>query len=152
VCDRQRQDLVLVPGGNWIVATSFGGSGGIRIVNVKDKKSTLLSKEGAKEQLDKKTYDTCPGPRMLPTKQCSRRTALRFERAQFGSHRYVINHGKRESIEVFELDAKTSRLRFLDWLRGCAGSIGLNEVLPHRMAALSARTLSRPETRRRGLA
>src|SRR5215207_9578000 len=56
------EDLILVPGGEWIVATAYAAPGGIHIINVKDKTSTLAyPKAGAKEQLDKKTYDTCPG-------------------------------------------------------------------------------------------
>src|SRR6185295_462261 len=42
VCDQTApEDLVLVPGSEWIVATSYGGRGGLRIVDVKAKKSTL---------------------------------------------------------------------------------------------------------------
>ena len=44
---------------------------------------------------------------------------------------YVVNHGKRESIEVFELDAK-ARPPALTWI-GCAVApepVGLNSVLP----------------------
>src|SRR4051812_19873122 len=64
VCDQAApEDLVLVPGAEWIVATSYAGNGGLRLINVKEKKSTLVYPTAAvKEQLDKKTYDTCPGP------------------------------------------------------------------------------------------
>src|SRR5438874_1171509 len=44
---------------------------------------------------------------------------------------YVVNHGKRESIEVFELDAKV-RPPTLTWI-GCVVApepVGLNSVLP----------------------
>src|SRR5579863_5881588 len=40
----------------------LAGSEGIRLISVRDKTSTLLyPSSSAKEQLDKKTYDTCPG-------------------------------------------------------------------------------------------
>ena len=57
------EDLVLVPGGEWVVASMYGGAGGIQIISTKDKKSTMAYPTAtAKEELDKKTYDTCPGP------------------------------------------------------------------------------------------
>lgn len=134
VCDQTApEDLVLVPGGNWIVATAFGQSGGIRIINVKDKKSTLAyPREGAKEQLDKKTYDTCPGRPDAAQKAMftTHGTALREGRNSVHTL-YVVNHSQRESIEVFELDAKTNPPS-LAWI-GCAVApdpIGLNEVIP----------------------
>jgi len=134
VCDQTApEDLVLVPGGNWIVATSFGGSGGIRIINIKDKKSTLAyPKEGAKEQLDKKTYDTCPGPPDAAQKAMFTTHGLALREGRNSVHAvYVVNHGKRESIEVFQLDAKVNPPA-LTWI-GCVVApdpIGLNEVLP----------------------
>ena len=134
VCDQTApEDLVLVPGGNWIVATSFGGSGGIRIINIKDKKSTLAyPKEGAKEQLDKKTYDTCPGPPDAAQKAMFTTHGLALREGRNSVHTvYVVNHGKRESIEVFQLDAKVNPPA-LTWI-GCVVApdpIGLNEVLP----------------------
>src|SRR3954471_5354402 len=57
------EDLVVVPGGEWVIASMFGGAGGIQIINAKEK-TTMLAypNAGVKEELDKKTYDTCPGP------------------------------------------------------------------------------------------
>src|SRR5215831_4680174 len=56
------EDLVYLPGTDWMVASAYGGNGGIRLINVRDKTSSMLyPSAAAKEQLDKKTYDTCPG-------------------------------------------------------------------------------------------
>src|SRR6185369_6107611 len=66
VCDQNApEDLVVVPGGEWVVATSYvAQNGGIRIINVKDRTSTQAypGKTPPKEKFDKATYDTCPGP------------------------------------------------------------------------------------------
>src|SRR6185436_6615811 len=49
------EDLVIVPGSEWVVASSFAGAGGIRIVNVRTKATTLAYPSAtAKEQLDTK--------------------------------------------------------------------------------------------------
>jgi len=134
VCDQTApEDLVLVPGGEWIVATSYSGAGGVRIINVKDKKSTLAYPiEGAKEALDKKTYDTCPGPPDAQQKAAFRTHGVALREGRNSVHTlYVVNHGSRESIEVFELDAKP-KPPALAWI-GCVVApdpIGLNEVVP----------------------
>lgn len=134
VCDQVApEDLVLVPGGEWIVATSYGGKGGIRIINVRDKKSTLAyPTEGAKERLDKKTYDTCPGPPEADDKAAFTTHGVALREGRNSVHTlYAVHHGKREAIEVFELDAKT-KPPALTWV-GCAVApdpIGLNEVVP----------------------
>jgi hypothetical protein len=127
------EDLVMVPEGNWIVASAFAGKGGIYIVNVRDKKSTLAyPAAGAKEQLDKKTYDSCPGAPDAEQKAMFTTHGLALREGRNSLHTlYVVNHGKRESIEVFDLDAKTTPPT-LTWV-GCAVApdpIGLNEVLP----------------------
>lgn len=127
------EDLVLVPGGDWVIASVFGGQGGIRIINTKDKSSTLgYPSATAKEQLDKKSYDTCPGPPDAEQKSMFRTHGLAIREGKNSRHTlYVVNHGRRESIEVFALDAK-ARPPALTWI-GCAVApepVGLNSVLP----------------------
>ena len=134
VCDQTApEDLVAVPGGQWIVATSYGGRGGLRVINVKDKKSTLAYPIAtSKEQLDKKTYDTCPGPPEADDKAAFTTHGVALREGRNSVHTvYTVHHGKRESIEVFELDAKANPPT-LAWI-GCAVApdpIGLNEVVP----------------------
>ena len=104
------EDLVLVPGSEWVVATSYGGTGGIRIVNVKTKVTTLAYPSStAKEQQDKKTYAACPGPPDAAQKAMFTTHGIALREGKNSLHTlYVVNHGKRESIEVFELNAKMS--------------------------------------------
>ena len=63
VCGQEApEDLLHLPGSDWVIASSMAGSGGIRLISVRDKTSTVLyPSSSAKEQWDKKTYDTCPG-------------------------------------------------------------------------------------------
>src|SRR5688500_15714573 len=54
VCDQvSPEDLVIVPGGEWVVSTVFARPGGIRIINVRDKSTTTAyPSQTAKDQFD----------------------------------------------------------------------------------------------------
>src|SRR5580765_6739184 len=57
------EDLVVVPGGEWVVASSYGGNGGIKLINTRDRTTTnAYPTAESKDRLDAKTYDACPGP------------------------------------------------------------------------------------------
>jgi sugar lactone lactonase YvrE len=127
------EDLVLVPGNEWVVATAYTQQGGIRIVNVKDRTTTVAyPSPTAKEAFDKKTYDACPGPPDDAQKASFQTHGVALREGKNNVHTlYVVHHGRRESIEVFDLDAK-AKPPTLNWF-GCAVApepIGLNEVIP----------------------
>jgi hypothetical protein len=133
VCGQQSpEDLVEVPGGEWIVASSFAGSGGIRLINVHDRTSVLAYPTAtSKDRLDAKTYDSCPGPPDAAEKAKFATHGLYLHTGRNSTHTlYAVHHGNRESIEVFELDART-KPPSVTWI-GCAVAadpIGLNSVL-----------------------
>lgn len=129
VCGQQGpEDLVAVPGGAWVVASALAGSGGINLIKVSDKTSTkAYPSASAKDQLDAKTYAGCPGPPDT-SKFTSHGLSLQPARGSV-HHLFVVGHGAREAIEVFELDARPSTPT-LKWI-GCAiaaDPIGLNSV------------------------
>src|SRR5438876_10256671 len=64
ICGQEApEDLVAVPGSDWVFASVFGGSGGIRVIRVRDMTTTVAyPTASSKDQLDAKTYDACPGP------------------------------------------------------------------------------------------
>src|SRR4051794_15602240 len=126
------EDLVEVPNSNWIIASGDAAPGAITLVNARDRKVTpLYPSPSMKQQLDAKTYDTCPGP-IDPQEGDKFRAhgiALRQGRGSLVTL-YVVHHGNRESIEVFQFDAKAS-MPALTWV-GCAiapDPIGLNSVV-----------------------
>jgi hypothetical protein len=129
VCAQQGpEDLVVVPGGAWVVASAFGGSGGINLVRVSDRTTTkIYPSASAKDQLDSKTYDKCPGP---PDTSKFTSHGLSLLPGRGTVHRlFVVGHGAREAIEVFELDTRPGTPT-LKWV-GCAVAadpIGLNSV------------------------
>jgi len=129
VCGQQGpEDLVVVPGDAWVVAGVFGGSGGLNLIRVGDRTSIkAYPSASAKDRFDKKTYGACPGP---PDTARFTTHGLSLVPGRRNVHRlFVVGHGGREAIEVFELDARP-QTPVLTWL-GCAVAtdpIGLNSV------------------------
>ena len=124
------EDLVVVPGGQWVVASAFGGSG-VNLIRVSDRTSSVAyPSAAAKERFDAKAYAGCPGPPDAAAKAKFSTHGLSLQPGRNAVHRLlVIAHGSRESVEVFELDARPST-PVLTWV-GCAVApdpIGLNSV------------------------
>jgi hypothetical protein len=132
VCGQEApEDLVLLPGSEWVLASDFAGNGGIRLISVRDKTTTIVyPAASSKERFDAKTYDACPGAPDAAEKASFRTHGLALRPGRNSVHTlFAVHHGKRESIEVFEVDAR-AKPPVLTWI-GCAVApepIGLNEV------------------------
>ena len=133
VCGQQApEDLVVVPGREWVVAASYGGNGGIKLINTRDRTTTTgYPTATSKDRLDTKTYDSCPGAPDAAEKAKFTTHGLALRAGRNSVHTlYAVHHGGRESIEVFELDAR-AKPPALTWV-GCAVApdpIGLNSVV-----------------------
>ena len=126
------EDLVVVPGSDWVIASGDAAGGAIVLINIRDKTTTALyPAAAAKQRLDSKTYDTCPGPIDPEEKDRFRAHGLSIRPGKNSVHTlYVVHHGTRESIEVFEFDGR-AKPPALTWI-GCAVApepIGLNSVV-----------------------
>jgi hypothetical protein len=126
------EDLVAVPGSDWVIASGDAAPGAITLVNVRDHATTpLYPSPNLKQRLDAKTYDACPGPIDPEEKDKFRAHGLALRSGRGSLHTlYVVHHGTRESIEVFEFDAR-AKTPALTWV-GCAVApdpIGLNSVV-----------------------
>jgi len=126
------EDLAVVPGGKWVIASGMAQSGGIRLIDLKDKTTSVLFPWASpKEQFDRATYSACPGP-IDPSKRADFRShGLYLRSAGNQQHRlFAVHHGDRESVEVFTLDTRGSAPS-LTWI-GCAVApdpVGLNSVV-----------------------
>jgi hypothetical protein len=131
VCGQQApEDLVVVPGADWVGASAYSGSGGLYVIRVSDRTSMrAYPAPGASQRLDAQTYPTCPGPPDT-TENRFQTHGLYMQAGPASVHRlYVVGHGGRESVEVFEVDVRGSTPA-LTWI-GCAVApdpIGLNSV------------------------
>jgi hypothetical protein len=116
------EDLVQVPGTAWIVASGMdggaaGGRGSLHLLDSRDKSwKTLFPGQQPQVRWDKKTYGDCPSPPDLAKFSAH---GLNLRSGNGGADTlYVVNHGGRESIEIFALDASGAEPT-VAWV-GCA--------------------------------
>jgi hypothetical protein len=121
------EDLVVVPNSRWLLASGMAPGSGLHLVDTTAK--TVLgvySTSTSSARADKAKYANCPAP-LDPKQAVLHGLSLR----PAGNNRYTVyatNHGGRESIEVFELDA-SSATPTATWV-GCV-------LMPMGMAANS---------------
>jgi hypothetical protein len=98
------EDLVLVPNTRWLIASGMAPGSGLHLVDTRAKMVRNLLASGAPAaRADKTKYANCPGP-LDPKLAVLHGLALR----PAANRRYTVyatNHGGRESIEAWELDA-----------------------------------------------
>jgi hypothetical protein len=131
------EDLVLIPGTQWILVSGMGGAlpgsppgpGDLYLLNAVDKRWHSIAQASlAAVNRNPRLYGDCPVP--AAAQFISHGLAIRAGRN--GHHTlYAVNHGGRESVEVFAIDA-TGVEPQLSWT-GCAlltASAWLNAVVP----------------------
>ncbi len=132
ICGQEApEDLVVVPGGAWVVASSMAGTGGINVVRVDGRATTrLYPSPSAKHQLDRAAFPGCPGPPDAAAANSFTSHGLWLQPLRGSVSRLLaVGHGKRESIEVFDLDA-SGAMPAVTWV-GCVVApdpVGLNSV------------------------
>jgi sugar lactone lactonase YvrE len=110
------EDLVRVPGTNWVIASGMAAGGALYLIDSQRKTWTeLYPGEAPRADHDAKTYGACPG---APAREGFVTHGLSITPVAEGRSRlYVVGHGAREAIEVFDVDASGST-PVLTW-RGC---------------------------------
>jgi len=114
------EDMVRVPGTPWIVASGLADGartdGHIYLVNADDRSFSVLLPGHVDYRPAADDYPTCPGK---PDEARFSAHGLSLRRGGGKVHSlYVVHHGDRESVEVFELDAR-GQIPLLIWV-GCA--------------------------------
>jgi hypothetical protein len=131
------EDLVRIPGTQWILVSGLGGGlpgsppgpGDLYLLNAKDKRWHSIAQASlAAVKRNTRLYGDCPAPDAAQF--ISHGLAIRA--GSGGRHTlYAVNHGGRESVEVFSVDARGAEPR-LSWT-GCVvlpASAWLNAVTP----------------------
>jgi len=128
---KNAEDLVLVPGTQWIISSGMA-DGVLYLVDSEQKTFTeLYPADAPRAQQDMETYGACPGspdPNSFVTHGLNLRPGSNGH-----STLYVVGHGGREAIEVFDVDAN-GETPVLTWT-GCI-------MTPDAMAANSVASLS----------
>jgi SMP-30/Gluconolactonase/LRE-like region len=133
ICGVQNpEDLVQVPATRWLLASGMAPGSGLHLVDTRAKTTRNLYASGSPSvRADRTKYASCPGP--LDPKQMVLH-GLSLRAAANGPFTvYATNHGGRESIEVFELDA-AGAAPTATWI-GCV-------LMPDKMAANSVASFS----------
>jgi hypothetical protein len=128
VCGQQGPEDLVAVGADWVAASAMAAPGGLRVVRASDRTPfTVYPAPNARTRHDRQTYPDCPGP---PDAQRFTTHGLYAEPGAGPIHKlFVVGHGARESIEVFELDTR-GETPVATWL-GCAVApdpVGLNSV------------------------
>ena len=101
---KNAEDLVLVPDTKWIISSGMEAGASIYLVNSEQKTWTVLYPADApRAEQDMKTYGACPGS---PDPNNFLSHGLNLRPGTDGhSTLYVVGHGGREAIEVFDVNA-----------------------------------------------
>lgn len=128
VCGQDAPEDLVKLGRDWVLAGAYAGEGGIRLIRVENRQFHMAyPADSASHAHDTSTYPDCPGP-----PDASDFTTHGVYVAPDGGpvhDVFVVGHGARESIEIFEFDTAPARPA-VTWV-GCVvapGPIGLNAV------------------------
>lgn len=102
------EDLVRVPETKWIIASGFGASGGIYLIDSVQKTwHKLYPGDAPRAEQDMQAFAACPGS---PDPNNFVTHGLNVLPGDDGhSTLYVVGHGEREAIEVFDVNANGDR-------------------------------------------
>ncbi|MBM88136.1 MAG: hypothetical protein CMQ41_07115 [Gammaproteobacteria bacterium] len=110
------EDLYQVPGTDWVIATGriSDSAGPIYAVNIGSHEvEEIYPHNSVVPNFDRQTYNRCPGP--ILTFQPH---GITLREGSIDNHTlYIVGHGLREAIEVFDLDA-SGEVPKLSWI-GC---------------------------------
>lgn len=141
------EDVLALPGTPWLIASGFSQGSGIKLVDTRNRQFIVWF-DGRKDQLRPApaAFPRCPGP-VAPSAFNARGLSLR----KIGSGRWqllAVNHGGRESIEVFEVRSRGAARPRLQW-RGCIpmppGQVP-NSVVSYADGTVLTTVLTRPGT------
>jgi hypothetical protein len=136
------EDLVLVPGTDWIIASGMAAGAGFTLIDSATGTGSVL---GTRAVHDAAMYPQCAAP---PAAAELESHGLSIRAAAGGrSTLYVVGHGAREAIEIFEVDAGGGRPS-LTW-KGCVpmpDGLPANSVASFADGSIVATVLFMPGT------
>ncbi len=130
------EDLLSIPGSSYVMISNMENAGHLYVTNTADLSSQLsFPGDTAKQVHDKENFPSCPGP----LTSNFRPHGLALREGENGVHTlYVVGHGDREAIEVFQLNVNAAPK--LTW-QGCViapEKVSLNSVAPLPNGAFAA--------------
>ena len=146
VCGAENpEDLARIPGTRWMIASGFAAEAGLKLVDTRAKRLSRWQPDIPPVAPPAAVPPPCPS-RLDARSLNAHGLSLRSR----GDGRYtlhVVNHGGRESIEVFEVDARPDRPT-LSWA-GCLpmpAGLAANSVATFSDGTVLTTVLTRPGT------
>ena len=141
------EDLAHIPGSRWLIASGFSERSGIKLIDVRSRTLRRWYTGSVDQRADNHSaYPHCPAP-VDPSLLTPHGLSLR--RLTRGHFRlYAVNHGGRESIEIFDValaGAGEPRLRWIGCLLMPPGLAG-NAVATWSDGTVLVTVLTRPGT------
>jgi hypothetical protein len=134
------EDLVLVPATSWVLSSGMAEGAGFYLIDANTGSARALAYAA---QHDRTAFPGCPTP---PTAQSLNTHGLNIRGDGPGQAKlYVVGHGAREAIEVFDVDARGGEPT-LTW-RGCVlmpDGLAANSVASFADGSLVATVLFMP--------
>lgn len=149
ICGSEKpEDLAAIPGTDWIITSGFAAGSGLKLVNARRRtlRQWFTGDDGQIAPLPERFPD-CEAPPAASVFN-ARGISLR-ETGPGEAELYVVNHGGRESIEVFTVSwSQSGEAPRLTW-RGCLrmpeGHVG-NSVATYSDGTVLVTVLTRPGT------
>lgn len=117
LCGAERpEDVARVPGTRWLVFSGFSDGAGLKLVDAQARTMRRwYTGDALQIDHDRSLYGGCPA---APDAHLFNAQGLTLRSASRTQHRlYVVNHGGRESIEIFRVDAEHDQPQLI-WI-GC---------------------------------
>ena len=109
------EDLVVLPGDQWVVASAFAGVGGIHLIRASDRVShRAYPSPAARKRPDEKRYSDCPGPPDVGNSVFTTHGLWLQPGAATVHTLFVVGHGGSHPIVSNATDAGRARNRRVD--------------------------------------
>lgn len=147
ICGADRpEDVTRIPNTRWLVFSGFSNGAGLKLVDSTARTMrTWYAGDPDQRRHDRSAFPLCPSP---PSVESFNAQGISLRTIATNQHRlYVVNHGGRESIEVFEVYSGEDRPR-LSWI-GCVlmpDAIAANSVASYSDGTILASVLTHPGT------
>jgi hypothetical protein len=140
------EDVTRIPGTRWLVFSGFSNGAGLKLVDSAARTMrTWYSGHPDQLRADRHAFPLCPSP---PSVESFNAQGISLRTIAIDTHRlYAVNHGDRESIEVFEVDSSEDTPK-LSWI-GCVpmpNAIAANSVASYSDGTILASVLTHPGT------
>lgn len=136
------EDLIAVPRSPWVVVSSMEDEGHLYVADTREHTADVLfPSSGSSQEHDMDRFGACPGP----VSRQFRPHGLSIRPGRGVHTLYVVGHGAREAIEVFELDVSSASPQ-ATWV-GCVPApdgIAFNSVTALPDGGFAATNFSRP--------